>query len=140
MQTDLEFTREMTAFFEAIPDDMWCTRDFISPDGRRCAMGHVLNYSLLLHIGRTPIENRLQGLFSRHLNLVVENVNDGAALGYVLGTPKFRILAALKDIEEKILTAGESEREGKSAAIQSELALAQAKQIINEPVQELCSK
>lgn len=136
MQNDLEFTREMTAFFEAIPDDMWCSGFYQSSIlYRRCAMGHVL------FSNGCSSADRLKSIAFLYLGgPVVESINDGDVIKYQQPTPKLRVLAALKDIEEKILAQAESEIECKSAAIQSELALAQAKQIINEPVQELCSK
>lgn len=133
MQNDLEFTREMTAFFEAIPDDMWCCCSYGSTGSIKCAMGHVLFSKFVTSA------DRLARIFGLYLALSVETVNDGATR-YRQPTPKLRVLAALKDIEEKILD--QAECEDRSAAIQSELALAQAKQIISEkPLQSaLCSK
>lgn len=80
-------------FYEAIPEDKWCTKRLLSTNGSRCAIGHLGRY--------TPNAQRLMELFSTGLETTVTYVNDGFMSAFTATTPKQRILNALTDIKSR---------------------------------------
>lgn len=96
---DLVTTQDFIDFYSAIPEDKWCT-DTNTVEGRRCAYGH-------LYLGQEELKNRetiraadrLTDHFIKIACLVSE-VNDGGEVRFPQPTPKQRILAALKEIQE----------------------------------------
>lgn len=92
------------SFFEAIPDEKWCTYSTEDEYGGRCALGHCGANNGHVHTLET---DALAGLFRNHFAclthesawLKVGEVNDGVVRRYTQPTPKLRILAALRDIK-----------------------------------------
>lgn len=76
--------------FDAIPDEKWCMGKTVNDEGQHCAIGHAKPdeiYSIFMlfrNLGETPM-----------------NINDGKVEAYQQETPRERIVAALKDIQEK---------------------------------------
>jgi hypothetical protein len=95
----MKTTSEFIAFFEAIPDDKWCKSEFQNDAGQCCARGHLGETAGYV----THDSDDLERLFFRHLGCSAALVNDGehTASRFHQTTPKARILAALREIEEK---------------------------------------
>lgn len=98
MKTAAEFIE----FFEAIPEEKWCTRSFANGD-KCCAHGHLGSSNDQFS---TDSKN-LHELFIAHFRgqLGPMSVNDGSdnAKQFPQPTPKQRILAALREIQAKEL-------------------------------------
>ena|ERR1700733_9702192 len=98
---------DFIAKFEAIPEEMWITDSFRSPDGARCALGHCGADMICDPAGvittTTPESLALNELFRIHIGVLAEHVNDkrDGFKRYLQPTPKQRILAALRDIKAK---------------------------------------
>lgn len=93
------FTKEyFIAKFEAIPEELWTTGDFVDEKNRMCAFGHC-GVSLEAD---TKEGNALDLLFRRGLHTesssITSEINDGEVRRYPQPTPKQRILAALRDL------------------------------------------
>lgn len=87
---------EFIAFFEAIPEEKWCTGTYHDGD-RHCAYGHLIIADLENHSEDSEQFGLLMG-FNRYS---VSSVNDGDCRSFTQPTPKQRILAALREIEGK---------------------------------------
>lgn len=85
--------------FRAIPPRKWTTRRFFDDMGLRyCALGHCGADGMRA----TPESRALGLLFRAHALPAVADVNDGnlcASLGFKQKTPRGRILAALRHIQ-----------------------------------------
>jgi len=79
--------------FSAIPDEQWCVGEF-AWDGMKCALGHC---GEVVPFATTAESQALRWLF----DVSVIAVNDGKDPRYKQPTPKARILAALRDLQEK---------------------------------------
>ena len=94
--------------FEAIPEMLWFSGDFVGPNGTRCALGHCGTVEWTDSINDE--EAALIDLFTKNsplqLRSAVGLVNDGKVYRYPQPTPKQRILAALYDIREETIKAG----------------------------------
>ena len=84
------------AKFEAIPEEEWCEGEYVSSDGRKCALGHCGHSPFGLTFEREALIN----LFKKS-GLYASDINDGKHSKYQQPTPKQRILAALRDIKER---------------------------------------
>lgn len=84
--------------FEAIPEDKWCTGNYIDKAGNHCALGHCGERAVLG--GLTEEAKALSGLFTQ-IDDEPAGVNDGHSDAYNQPTPKQRILSALRDIKAK---------------------------------------
>ncbi len=87
--------------FSKIPARLWTTGEFVDRQGRRCVLGHCGEEGLTI-----PQEAReLVRIFSNHGLVPPQRVNDGdhftVKKQFPQKTPKARILAALKWIEEQ---------------------------------------
>lgn len=86
------------AKFEAIPEGLWSTEDFLGEDNSKCAYGHCG----VSDDCSTKEGDALEWLFRRGLNVdyasIVSEINDGSHEKYQQPTPKQRILAALRDL------------------------------------------
>lgn len=86
--------------FEAIPEEMWIIKDFTNVDcTKHCAVGHCANWKN--GVGTSTSETKP---LCRLFDLIKEyptRVNDGESIHYPQPTPKLRILAALREIQEK---------------------------------------
>ena len=94
----MKTAQDFIDFFEAIPDDQWCT-DYYEKNGRRCAEGHLGTTDF-----RITDEARTLNAILRshpHDSCAVLYINDGARRRYRQSTPKARILAALQDAKAK---------------------------------------
>lgn len=80
--------------FDAIPEEMWCVAKF-TIDDKHCALGHCRGE----HASNESLA--LMMLFKRHIEDWVSHINDGFSIVYTQPTPKLRILAALREIQEK---------------------------------------
>jgi len=98
--------------FGAIPEEQWTTECYQDNQNRRCALGHCSpnvmskykdeRVESFVEIAESQEEEGrvLLQLFWDH-ELCVPPVNDGYEIRYTQGTPKQRILAALRDIQKK---------------------------------------
>lgn len=85
---------EYIKFFEAIPEDKWCTGNFHKGE-KSCALGHLRNAGLdddFLH-------DILRSVMPFGANVVV--INDGLSNSFRQHTPKKRILAALEEAKRE---------------------------------------
>lgn len=103
-------------FFGAIPLRQWCVRTFCDPDGKRCAVGHLLTEEIpepeaLIDFYKNMRANdmirALGQLFSvwtngdlKAANFLIYDINNGAHKDYRQRTPRARILQALHDIKQ----------------------------------------
>ena len=83
--------------FTAIPDEFWCTGEYISKDNseRRCALGHCGEDE---YDGPTEESLTLYELVHKNLNIHISELNDYSCDDYPQPTPKGRVLAALHKI------------------------------------------
>ena len=84
--------------FRAIPPRQWTTRFYTDSKGRHCAVGHCQ----VVYGVSTPESRALSKLFFQQDWRGVTDVNDGlicASLGLKQKTPRGRILAALRHIQ-----------------------------------------
>ena len=86
----LQTAQDFLDFFEAIPEEKWCTTVYENEDGQRCAEGHLIYAGGLTH----NLVHKMEKLFPAHFSII--RVNDGVG-AYNLPTPKQRICAALRD-------------------------------------------
>jgi hypothetical protein len=77
------------AKFEAIPEEKWTTRMYISRNDQRCAVGHCLLDWMKMTEESRKLEDYLPDVL---------HINDGEDWRYPQPTPKQRILAALRDL------------------------------------------
>lgn len=91
--------------FEAIPEEEWTVRKFKRPGGRKCALGHCGMDNNWEHTAESAA---LSTIFRNRWNgkVTVVDVNDNnsefmRSLGINGGTPKQRILQALRIIKEQ---------------------------------------
>lgn len=103
--------------FEAIPEDDWTTGEFVSPEGKRCALGHcgTTSFTGNIEVGRVITEEgkalnqlivQLGALeFMPYAGPVgaVPIINDNQSQRYPQPTPKQRVLAALYDVRELVI-------------------------------------
>lgn len=92
-------------FFEAIPDQEWCTYSLSNYNGQRCALGHTMQ-----SCATTPDTEGICGLFGDRTIRgkgweTVAGINNGNDKRYRQPTPKQRILAALYDLLKSPPTA-----------------------------------
>lgn len=96
--------------FRAIPEEMWCTTEFINGSGSKCANGHCgirsiidfNNESMALQKVFSPLMVTSMGvLINDYVNysLKAAYINNGDTDQYQQPTPKQRILQALYDIK-----------------------------------------
>ena len=92
--------KNFIAYFEAIPDEEWCTRSLDAPCGKKCALGHlgIKNYTNgvnePIHVKALAEILKKFAPNEKDSECVVYRVNDECrSLGK---TPKERILTALK--------------------------------------------
>lgn len=90
------------SFYQAIPDDKWCTGVFTTDDGRCCALGHLGERNM----NTTPIDvKNLQDMAIKYGDYI-SDVNDGSPEYLHLGdTPKERVVNYLKNLKEWRLIA-----------------------------------
>lgn len=90
------------AKFRAIPDELWCVKQYHGAGWQRCAIGHTQGYKM------AGQERALIALFDtlgkgRH-GQACKDINDGLDPRFPQPTPKQRIIAALEMIESNSLT------------------------------------
>lgn len=96
--------------FRAIPEEMWCTSDFITGSGSKCANGHCgirsiidfNNESMALQKVFSPLMVTGMGVLINdyaNYSLKAAYINNGNTDQYQQPTPKQRILQALYDIK-----------------------------------------
>jgi len=90
--------------FEAIPEEKWATGDYVNyvDPTCRCALGHCGWGSDTSNFVTTAEGDTLNKILPRTRNLfAAAAINDGKNPLYQQSTPKQRILAALRDVQEK---------------------------------------
>ena len=116
--------------FEAIPEEKWCVRYWINAEGQSCANGHCgVRRTIVDNSPWTHIPEEAKYLYRIFKNLEVTPIpsamrygdlsesgdeycvkaaliNNGDSVEYQQGTPKQRILAALRDIQALEETEG----------------------------------
>lgn len=85
--------------FEAIPDNMWRTRDFTNEQGQCCVFGHCGLRKNNLHTWSEEAKALLNIFYANGESAVT--VNDYDDMSYPEPTPKGRILAALNKFKNK---------------------------------------
>lgn len=98
--------------FSVIPEDQWCSFSLISPDGKRCALGHCLSKETTFYNanawldGGIPVNPEIAGLAAIGINYIdgqfsIVSVNNGEDLRFQQPTEKQRVLAALQWCKEQ---------------------------------------
>lgn len=86
------------AKFEAIPEELWATAR-LSEGGKCCALGHC---GCRDEDNEWPVEGvALSRLMYDAIDIGPATINDGCSRRFSQPTPKQRILAALREIQEK---------------------------------------
>ena len=93
---DIHYFKGILAFFEAIPDEKWCTGTMKSSfygHNQYCALGHIAYFGGYL-ITTTEFLHKFRIASGNHVALV----NDGHGPLRPENTPKGRVCGAIKDI------------------------------------------
>lgn len=88
------------SFYQAIPDDRWCTGVFITDEGSCCALGHLGEREDAINRKELIEFRQLLDLYGSSDHSITD-VNDGADEFLYLGdTPKERVINFLKQLKD----------------------------------------